>query len=518
MIALASKDCCSALRLTSSRTESAVDSRKSLWVLAIAFASMSISGCGGFDTKYGASVGASGQRSVNGFGAFRTALQQGQDASRPDDASQETVREIRTRDLTRLSTREQQNDAIVWIPSDWPPLNLTAVEDWMKEWLKQGNRTLVYIVPDDGSTEAYFREAAEIAPPEQRLVYRRKLAKQINERLLTEVDRDDIKVADWFVADALPYRTHLPHRRGCDFTLKPSAKSVTKAGSASGAGASDQFSEEDWEEDDDVLHQSMSPVHQYLKKPTFQPLVQESVSQATGETKLTTLGRITDKRWGNSEILVVASGGLVTNFAMTAEPAQEMTKTIQLEIRSTSASVDDEPILIAFLATDKFPVTISTVKPGIPQSKGWELMTEMPLSLINMHVAFLGVVLCLMLLPVFGRPRSVRYNRVTHFGNHLSAMATLMRRGGGVDYAHQRISQYLKHVRGETAGPWVLPDPPPPVDPAPLPKNTATKDQPEQVPAVQTSVTSSAESIHSESKHSELKPTESKPSDPEKVE
>jgi hypothetical protein len=431
-------------------------------LVMIAVAATLCAGCSRFDTNYGASKGAAGNKSLNGFGAFRTVLQ-----SLPEDAVDDAPpAEIRARDMLRLSYRELNNDAIVWIPSEWSPMNLPDIETWLTRWLEQGGRTLVFIVPDDGSTESYFREAIDIAPPAQRLEYRRRLAKQINDRLLSDSRRKDLSVKNWFVAKALPNRVHLPPRRLVDYEIKLASStpsSSTKSADSNEPSDSDEaiageVSEEQWSEFDLEESPPMITSEINTRKPGLDPLIRETAKIAGRQTSLTTLARFVDYRWPDSQILIVASGSLLTNFAMTESPAQEMAIRIREEIWQASDVGDDERIAVAFFSTDDMPVSISESQPGAPNTKGWELMTQMPLSLINMHVAFLGVVLCLMLLPIFGRPRRVRHSRPTHFGNHLSAMATLMRRSGGVDYAHMKISQYLRHVRGETSGPWVLPE------------------------------------------------------------
>ncbi len=376
-----------------------------------------VAGCSRFDSDYGATEGSAGNESLNGFGAFRSALLESPAGAVP---------EMRSHDIASLSLREIDSDAIVWIPTNWSPMNLQEIQDWMDNWLSQDHRTLVLIVPDSGSTEAYFREAATLAPPAQRLAYRRKLAKLINERLLSENERQDIALGNWFTADVLPYPVELPSRQQTDFSIR-------------GHGTRSRIPKKS-KNDFDV-----------------EAMVQHTVTFPKGPKSLTTLAQINCPRWKSSQMIVVASGSLLTNFAMTGAAAQDMTDKIRDQIRHACMKDADRNVNVGFLSSGYGPVPVSDAKPGFPKARGWELMTEMPLSLINLHVAFLGVVLCLMLLPVFGRPRHVRYSQPTQFGNHLSAMATLMHRSGGAQYAKQKISEYLRQVRGETSGPWVLP-------------------------------------------------------------
>lgn len=416
--------------------------RPGLIVHLLLLISIALAGCTRFDAEYGASDGASGTQSLNGFGAFRTALEQAPAA----DAA-----EILTRDAARLSGRESQSDAIVWIPTDWPPGNLLEIQDWLDQWLTQNQRTLIFIVPDDGSTEAYFREAASFAPPQQRLNYRRRLARLINERSLAEAERSDVSLGRWFTAAALRYNASLPDRQRADFSLQESK--VHLVGSTSPTHSQ-------------ALPRRAAKSRNFVRTPVaseeledfrFEPLMRATAPGPTGPASLTTLARITCDRWNDSQLLVVASGALVTNFAMTGTAGRKLTNRIRDEIQLAGDAGAGQAIEVAFLSSDDRPILVSDSEPEVPRTRGWELMTEMPLSLINLHVAFLGIVLCLMLLPVFGRPRRVLYNDPTHFGNHLSAMATLMRRSGSTTYAKLKISEYLRHVRGETSGPWVLP-------------------------------------------------------------
>jgi hypothetical protein len=431
-------------------------------------------GCSRFHTEYGESEGVQGDQSVNGFGAFRSSFEETTVGLNEDSPSEPVP--IETFDLGRLSSRAKRFEAIVWLPTSWPPINEPAVTSWIDRWLREEDRTIVFVVPDGGSTEAYYRAAAELAPPTQRLEYRRRLAKQINDRLLEDGRRSDVTITDWFQAKALPYRVILPERRIADYDLRPVEKPPAEAVGTVDSEIEDielvEMDEDELfaeiealiDEDEATDDQATSDEPTSGKNTfSFSELKQESISLASTKRELTTLARIKNPNWNDSQVLVVASGGLLTNFAMTNALAVELSQQIQAEIRRVAGKNQDK-IEIAFLSSGRAPIPISTTKPGVPTATGMELLTTWPLSLVTMHGLFLGVVMCLMLLPAFGRARKVTYNRTTHFGNHLSAMATLMRRGShgeeGTVFAKSKISQYLRVVRGETSGPWVLPETP----------------------------------------------------------
>lgn len=444
-------------------------------------------GCSQFHTEYGESEGVQGNKSLNGFGAFRAAI---------SDSDGESELKMKVRDIGRLSSRADRFDAIVWLPKAWPPANEPAVTTWMNRWLKKGDKTMVFVVPDGGSTEAYFREASAIAPPEQRLEYRRRLANQINDRLLEDRKRKDVKVDDWFVAKSLPARVLLSDRQIVDFDLgeappptMPGEEDIdlddidmTDVDDAELMAEIDAMLAQSEMDDDEMDDESAEPEMdeseiEEVSPITFERIRQEDTRVASRSKKITTLARVTDTRWNGSQVMVVASGSLVTNFAMTSMPAMELTNQIRDSIVRVAAPLDSngesteatagqsskDAVEVAILSSDAWMIPISNAKPGAPTATGMELLTTWPLSLVTMHGLFLGVVMCLMLLPAFGRARRVTYNRTTHFGNHLSAMAALMRRGDrkvdGTLFARTKISQYLRLVRGETSGPWVMPEP-----------------------------------------------------------
>ncbi|WDQ15345.1 hypothetical protein [Rhodopirellula sp. P2] len=471
-----------------------------------------LSGCSRLDTTYGKTDGAKGKQSLNGFGALRETLtRELTPAERSELGDDWQDAELRARNLTRLSSRANQHDAIVWIPTAWPPANPVEVADWMTKWLRNGNRTIVYVVPDEGSTEAYWREASQVAPPEQRLEYRRRSAQQINLRLLQDAQRDDVTVGKLFTARGLPARQTIDDRRIVSYDLHPfdparnpvvgtttptvqPTAAVEEDNSANDASINDEtagvpaelietepgqseldqlFSDEDSADRDEATdpHQTVEDDPTDSTENDRPSLSFEPLDKAED---VTILARVTHPKWKDSRILVVAGGGLLTNFAMTDQPALEMAARLRHEILSTAKVGADERVSLGFLSTDDMWVPISDAEPGAPSQTGMEMLTTWPISLITLHALFLGVVMCLMLLPTFGRARQVVYHRSTHFGNHLTAMAVLMRRAGGMDFAKEKINHYMRVVRGEPELFVVAKQTPPaaPQPPTPDPQTT----------------------------------------------
>ena len=207
----------------------------------------------------------------------------------------------------------------------------------------------------------------------------------------------------------------------------------------------------------------------------------------------TVVAKVTSRRWKDSQILIVASGSLLTNFGLTSPTNQRLAKQLinaSFEPLVAGGLVDEELRLMAdgsepqasfAYIPGQFPIS-ERVK-GVPRATGAELLTVYPISLVTMHMAVIGFVICLMLLPTFGRPRTITRRALTHFGDHLEAVGALMRRRGGESFARRRISEYMKRVRGETSGNWVLPDEKPKSTPikaavatGPVAKDLSSKD------------------------------------------
>ncbi|WP_286765513.1 MULTISPECIES: hypothetical protein [Rhodopirellula] len=462
------------------------------------------SGCSDLYTKYGKTDGTIGNESLNGFGAFRDTLTEKLDETERAELGEDWEdAELRSRNLTRLSSRAYQHDAIVWVPTAWPPINPGDVSDWMTKWLRSGNRTVVFIVPDEGSTEAYWREASNLAPPEQRLEYRRRLAQQINLRLLEDVRRDDIIVGKLFTARGLPARQNIDDRRVVSYDLHDfdpkrdkTASVVTPGGlvvTAAKPNDATIVEGEDSEGEESELDETA------VDEPTESSDSAEETNDEQDDSKqnsrpsqlfetldehngITTFARITHPKWKDSRVLVVASGGMLTNFAMTDEPAIELAKQIRQEILSNAEVGADERVSFGFMTSDHDYVQISDAEPGAPAQTGMEMLTTWPISLVTLHALFLGVVMCLMLLPTFGRARQVVYHRSTHFGNHLSAMAILMRRAGGMNFAKEKINHYMRVVRGEPdlfVVPKAPPEPPQNTNAPPIAKTEGEPNSPD---------------------------------------
>jgi len=162
------------------------------------------------------------------------------------------------------------------------------------------------------------------------------------------------------------------------------------------------------------------------------------------------LARVRSPEWGDSQILFVAGGTLIDNFALTTKGGRR----IAAQLVSDSGTAAQ----VGFLRTEN-GVFVDDGDETAGARNGMELLVVWPISLITMHGALLGLVVLLIVMPIFGRPRRVVRPSQSDFADHLDAVASWMQRSADDSYARRNISEYMRRVRGETSGKWILPEP-----------------------------------------------------------
>ncbi len=483
-------------------------------LVAIALLVLS-TGCTKITTDYGYSSSHRGTQSLNGFSALRqTFANTGYEC----------------KDVRRLSDRQNETDTLVWTPQVLSPIE-DEMTNWFDQWLAVGGHTLVYIVPDSGSEADYWLDATRDAPPSQQLEYRRRAARAVNDRFEWRLNRDAVPSNGWFQIQPIAQATSLGELKGRwsesisqsnDFneesasrhiefaiqayqapastpttpatassgtpsaTPQPSGTGSSNTNSSSGAAPSGSGSSSTANTPPVINSGPTGPSHSYGYYPSsvtptatqvkFEPLLSSETGTAA-ETCF--VGQVTSSKWKNSRVIVVAGGSLLTNYAFTTP----FTRALAEEIVDATIDPSDSELIAGFITSEYGSVPISELKPGETKASGMELLTTWPLSLVTIHAVFLGIVALLILLPIFGRPRQVLRSSLSRFGDHLDAVAALMFRAGGEEYARRRISEYHRRVRGETTGPWVLPETQPPKTPTLTPPVTEAAGSTSQTPA-----------------------------------
>jgi hypothetical protein len=434
-----------------------MSSRFQIASIAMLLAVLVLSGCSEIRTEYGASRGSQGRKSLNGFAALRESYEQAG---------------FHSRDVSRLSERVMRSDTIVWTPQVLAAVD-TDVTRWFERWFRKGNRTLVYIVPDGGSEADYWSDTAAIAPPGQRLEYRKLAAKSVNQRMMWRLNRSGVPSNGWFAIEAFEHRKPVGRIRGRwkpDLGEAPSGET----------GLATELQVVEFDADKHQAGGKTNPNQIFLNTGPTGPgnAIPWTFANETKPTKTAVdfstllesesgepiVVEVRSKDWKNSRIIVVVGGSLLTNYAFT----RDFNRSLAGKIITETTPLGDQDLRVGFLTSNWNRIPVSEVEPTVPAITGMEILTVWPLSMVTMHGVIFGLVICLMLLPIFGRPGRVRRATHSEFGHHLDAVAALMNKTGDERYARARISEYMKRMHGETSGPWILPDPPTPHDAAPL--------------------------------------------------
>lgn len=423
-------------------------------------------GCDQLSTEYGESRGLKGSVSLNGFGAYRSAY---------ENAG------YRTRNITRLSNRVKSTDVIVWTPKVLHPIQLN-VTDWMESWLSDGGRTLVFILPDSGSEVNYWANSSAAASPDQQREYRRREVRGTNQQMKWRLNRRDWSGNGWYEASPLQQRLELKNLTGPwvdenhnpqsdpqareradgSFTLNKQVPALPPHSNSwieyeireTGRGArtankpaytAPANAEESVETGPGSLTAEGMPwfydwdVEASTTEVKVEPLVQTS-------NKKSVVVRLSSAAWSDSQVFVVAGGSLLTNYAFSQPWNRQLADRI---ILSPSFDATGKPVA-GFLTSGWSPIIVAEGGASAPTKTGMEMLTEWPMSLITMHGVFLGGIICLMMIPILGRPRKVQRETPTDFTLHLDAIGALMKKAKGDAHARRRLGEYYRMVHGNS--------------------------------------------------------------------
>ncbi len=404
--------------------------RLSISVAIVGFLLVANVGCNSLQTEYGYSQDAKGRKSISGFGVLR-------EFYRHEGWKDRTV--------NRLSERINNMDALVWTPAEdtTPTLEVT---EWFDEWLARGNKTLVYVIRDYETDARYWSAASDLAAPDQRLEYRRRAARAQMVAMQKRLAQPPLITNGWFTA----------------YALDPPSKTTSLTGEwAEGEGeVSNPFTVgyglRAFDATKDTTAAS-APVA--IPRFSMQSSGNTSVDVdfasllETADGK-SIVGLVTSEEWPESQIIVVSAGSMINNYGLLEGSSRALAS--HLVAASNEVAVSENP-KVCFLYSDESDISISDLAENASGPSGMEMLTVWPINLLTIHLAILGLIICLKLLPIFGRPRHIRPPSSTNYADHIQAVASAMAKTNSEQYARVRISEYMVRVRRESEGPWVIP-------------------------------------------------------------
>ncbi|MCC6509227.1 MAG: hypothetical protein IT423_08980 [Pirellulaceae bacterium] len=440
--------------------------------LGLAIVSLFLVGCGqrGISSEYGATRSPAKHASLNGLGVFeKLCLQSG----------------MKLVSATRLSPRLDKADGLILVGDTFHPPAKEA-RDWMEAWLaKQSGRTILYFGRDFDATAHYMQHTLAGQPPQQLPRARIDLAwarVSLDARLTSEVDRDVfcrwfvlrveeperlirkfagpwggsmddqavwpvrsyLDVADpelaavrptWPAAPALtptfrfPRRNARSNRRstprtptGAPQPTAPQPVVYTSVWSYLDIG-DDETWDAEWE-----------------KAPEAEVLL----AGADGTPLVT---RLTSERYPNSRIITVANGAPLFNGMMIQPQFRTVAQKIIAEMQPGKR--------LAVLPFSQFGIQVSEIPDNRDDESGLAVLLTWPMNMVIAHLTFLGLLFCLALYPIIGRPQSPRAGGVSDFGQHAEALGQMLSRTRDLSFARTTVANYLRIVRGETLPGWL---------------------------------------------------------------
>ena len=438
-------------------------------LIALIGCSVLCAGCGKLSTDYGQSRGFIGRTSLNGFGALRQAY---------NNAG------FQCRDVSRLTDRVMRSDAIIWTPQIFGPIDTDSIE-WFDRWLASGGKTLVYIIPDSGSESEYWMEAGPLAPPDQRLEYRKRSAKSVNAEITWRLNRKSIQDSGWFDVKPLKQREEMSEFGGLwasdlnqlatdpratlstELLIEQATTTTTSVAPAPAPGAPAAGTQAPGAPAPGApapgapapganVPAMFSEPKQTGPTPVsynFFPVSKLSATAISMESLLQSkdggifVAKVSSQDWDDSRIVVVAGGSLLTNFAF----SKRLNRQLAAQLVDLSMPAGVLQPRASFITSMWSMIPVIESQPDVPPATGMELLTVWPISLITMHGVMLVLIVGLALLPIFGRPKRLPNNSQRDFGDHLDAVAALMNKAGDQEFARGRIREYRKRLHGESA-------------------------------------------------------------------
>ncbi len=316
----------------------------------------------------------------------------------------------------RLSPQLNDYHVIVWAPDDFQAPT-PEQREFLDKWLQSDTgRSLVYIGRDFDAVVRYWDIVVPSTSAEQKPEITRRLAQAQSRHDRARVLMPANAVTDWFVV-----RRDYPLRR---------------VNELSGP----------WSENIDAARADIW-VHGRLDVPTAAEIKKLSEAESpsrlgaarfetlleTGQVQL--VYRVVRPDWGTNQVIVVVNGSFLLNLPLVNVEHRKLADRLIRECRARGK--------VAIIESGAGGPLVQTKE---SQSRDPEATRRRVL--LAVHWVILGMLFCLSVFPLFGRPRPGPPEAVAEFGQHIDALGALLEKTGDQDYAQHQLEQYQS--RGET--------------------------------------------------------------------
>lgn len=377
-----------------------------------------------------------------------------------------------------LSFRLEKADTIVMVPQTFDPPGLEARE-WLEDWLKRSpGRTVIYFGRDFNAETYYLEELIKATSGEEKARLEFELANTRVSELNNRLDSyTESTFCGWFYLDVSKPATEVSKFKGTwandiDSTsirwpirtqllppdedqagrlpswltgkgklVKPTPPPFVAIQSGKNAsGDSDKLiSRSNWVIDE--LDSKEDWDQQFLNLPKNQILLE-------GKDGEPLVYRLTSSElYGDGQIIIVANGVPMLNGTLVKPQFSQVGERI--------VELANSPKRVALVAYDDTGIQISSIEEMDSRGLGLEMLVEWPLSAITIPACLAGIILCISLLPILGRPQQVPTESTSDFGLHVDAVGQMMYDSKDQSFAANAVAEYFQTVRNEKPPAWI---------------------------------------------------------------
>ena len=327
---------------------------------------------------------------------------------------------FQTSSWSRLSAYLDDVDVIVWVPDDFKKPT-TEQRKWLESWLDASeNRTLIYVGRDFDASIKYWNDVRSDTPPEQVAEVVRRQANATAGHLLRRNAAPAKQDLGWFIINSVQPLETTPVLTSPDGIWMDGIDAAKIDLNLTG------FIE--------------------IPKPKSNSPDEYACDVLLQADERILVARLETKSWKrqNCQIIGVANSSFLLNLPL-----------VNKEHRKLAARLINECV------TDRKTAEVVFLEsgPGGPRQvdeesdsqapTGLEVLTVWPLSIISLHLSVLGIIACVHLFPIFGRPRRVLEDSTGDFGRHIDAIGELLEKTKNSTYATTRIAQYRELAHRE---------------------------------------------------------------------
>ncbi len=331
------------------------------------------------------------------------------------------------RSYTAVSPGMLRHDVIVWVPSgfDGPsPEFRETILNWLDE---EEGRTFVYIGRDFDASIPYWTDVLNQVEPKQRFdaMRQRSLAVESFDQLRNYQDPK----TDYYFFET---ERDAPRRKAKSL-IGPWAEGVDAAKTdIELRSRMIPADEESIYEDFDPLDDNDLPIHLIESSEILLGSDDEAIVARLGSD------------YSDNQIILINNGSFLLNLPLVNPEHRKLAG----KLVNQCDQPYEVPDSVAFLETEG-DVRIMNADQSTAGNSGWEWLSQWPLNVVGLQMAWWLIVLCFALYPIFGRAKKLPSAQTSDFKKHIDSVGDLLQATDDHGYAQLRLQQYQQVMKGD---------------------------------------------------------------------